>query len=334
MSSLSLTIQRCFRDKQGHSRSPADRGGADGLRSLGPGSGRILTGLALLGCFVWSYWPTIRDLFAFWQANEDYSSGQFVPLIALYLLWGKRTQLAELPVRTSGWGLGLLLVAQLIRFYGIYDLYGSLERYSLILTIIGTTWFILGTRCVLRLKWILLFLFLAIPLPNRVHSAVSLPLQDFATRSAVFGLELIGHLVVREGNVLRMSDQNTVAVAEACSGLRMLNAFAVVCVAMAFIVRRPLGQKALLVFSAVPIAVFSNTVRLVATVLLFEYAGSQTAERFFHDFAGITMMPFAIAALVLELKLLSWLRGNSSPSGDPDARKSPQPSKQAEMPHA
>jgi exosortase len=268
---------------------------------------RTWAGIALVGLFVWSYWPTLRDLFAFWQDNQDYSAGQFVPLIVGYMMWSRRRDLARVPVKTSWAGLVLLAMAQAIRFYGIYDLYGSLERLSVVLSIVGIVWFLLGTAFLLRTKWVLVFLLAAVPLPGRIHNAVAVPLQDFATRSAVFGLELLGRLVVREGNVLRIGEQQTVAVAEACSGLRMLNAFVVVCTALSFLIRRPLWKKGFVVLSAIPIAVAANTVRLVATVLLFEYASSETAEKFFHDFAGIVMMPFAVAAVMLELKLLDWL---------------------------
>lgn len=294
----------------------------------------VLVAFGLCIALAWSYWPTLRDLFAFWQENSDYSSGQFVPLLVLYVVWSRRAALKQLPLRTCWAALGLLAAAQAVRFYGIYDFYGSLERYSLILTVIALVWLLLGTRFVLQFGWPLLFLFLTVPLPNRIHNSLSLPLQDFATRSAVFGLETIGHLVVREGNVLRMSENNVVAVAEACSGLRMLNAFVVVCVALAFVVRRPLWQKSIVVLSSIPVAVASNTIRLVATVLLFEYVGGEFAQKFFHDFAGITMMPLAIVIAVAELKLLGWLTGNPDASGSPSRNPDQRPRLKPKLVHA
>lgn len=278
-------------------------------RKAGGMSSKLKTGIAVAvaTAFVWSYWPTVRDLVAFWQANEDYSSGQFVPLVGTYVLWSRRRELARTELTSCWAGFALLVAAQGLRFYGVYDMYGSLERYSVVLGAIGLAWFMLGTAFVLRFKWVLLFLFLTMPFPGRIHTAFSLPLQEFATSSAVFGLEMLGQLVVREGNVLRICDQSSVAVAEACNGLRMLNAFIVVCAALAFVIRRPLWQKAFVVASSVVIAILCNTLRLIVTVLLFKYLGSETAERFFHDFAGLMMMPLAIVIVVGELKLLDWL---------------------------
>ena len=77
-----------------------------------------------------------------------------------------------------------------------------------------------------------------------------------------------------------------VAVAEACSGLRMLTAFVVVAAALAYVVNRPRWQKAALVVSSVPVAILCNLARLVATAILFMLVSSEFGERFFHDFAG------------------------------------------------
>jgi exosortase len=166
---------------------------------------------------------------------------------------------------------------------------------------------ILGYAVARRLVWIWLFLLLTMPLPVSVHERLSIPLQDLATGSSVFCLELLGFLVVRQGHVLRLSDQTAVAIAEACSGLRMLTSFITVAATLAFLARRPAWQKAVLLISSVPVAILANTLRLVTTVLLFEWASGEVAHRFFHDFAGLTMMPFAVIVLVLELRLLRWI---------------------------
>jgi exosortase/archaeosortase family protein len=49
----------------------------------------------------------------------------------------------------------------------------------------------------------------------------------------------------------------------------------------------------LLLASAVPIALISNAVRIVATGLLYQFASSDAARTFNHDLAGWLMIPFA-----------------------------------------
>jgi exosortase/archaeosortase family protein len=81
---------------------------------------------------------------------------------------------------------------------------------------------------------------------------------------------------------------------------------------LAFVINRPRWQKMVLVLSSVPVALACNILRLVITAVLFLATSSETAERFFHDFAGLTMMPAAVALLAGEL----WLLGKIGPRAE------------------
>ena len=257
--------------------------------------------------FFWSYWPTLTGLWHQWQINQDYSAGQLVPLVALYVIWSRRSELAKLPIRTSWWGLAVLAASQLARIAGVLMGYGSIEQYSVVLAAFGLTLFTVGYPVTKRLVWVFVFMLLLAPLPRRIHGMLAMPMQNFATNSAVFGLEVLGYLVAREGNVLTLSAGNTIAVAEACSGLRMLTAFVMVGAALAFVIHRPAWQKAVLVAATIPVAVLANTLRLIVTAVLYESVNSEVGEKFFHDFAGLTMMPFAFAMLIGLLWGMNWL---------------------------
>ena len=87
----------------------------------------------------------------------------------------------------------------------------------------------------------------------------------------------------------------------------MLSAFVVVAATLAYVVRRPPWQKVALIVSSIPVAIACNLLRLVATALLFLMVSGEIAKTFFHDFAGWTMMPLAIAMLAVELWIMSKL---------------------------
>ena len=263
-----------------------------------------VTSTAIGVCLLWSYWAAVEDLVAYWWRNQDYSVGMLVPPTALYLIWRDRRRLAECVAGPAWWGLGLLVVAEIVRFAGVYFGVGSAARYALPAAVAGTTALLAGSAVFGRLRWVWVFLLLMVPLPARVHEMIAVPLQGLATRSAVFGLELLGYFVVREGNVLRLEGGQAVAVAEACSGLRMLMAFVFVASALAFVVDRPRWQRVILVLASVPIAVLSNSIRVVVTSLFVYYSGSAALTKGFHDAAGLAMMPLAIAGSFALLKFL------------------------------
>ncbi len=261
----------------------------------------------LVSVLLWSYWPTVVDLASDWQRDDDYSVGQLVPLAALYVLWHKRHVLRSCGIAPCWWGAGVIIAAQVGRALGLMFVYDSAQRYSLVLTVAGMVLLVGGREVFRRVGWVLLFLLLMVPLPGRLHNAISGPLQTQATTGAVFLLELLGITVYREGHVIVLNDSVPMAVAEACSGLRMLTAFVIVGSVFALLIERPAWQKIILVISTVPVAIVCNLIRLTVTAELFLAVGSEAAERFFHDFAGWTMMPLAIALLLAELWIMSLL---------------------------
>ena len=256
--------------------------------------------------FLWSYWPGFVDLWNIWQRSDEYSSGLLVPFLAVYILWSRRHDIAKCPIRPCIWGVFAFIAAQAVRVFGLFFMYGSAERLSVALSIAALVLLLFGWQLFRKVSTVLLFLCLMLPWPNRVQTAVALPLQRWATSSAVFCLEVLGYAVVRDGNIIHIGDA-TVAVAEACSGLRMVTAFFVVGGLVVLLVNRAWWEKLIIIVSSLPIALLCNTVRLAVTAIAFTVLSGEYWEKIFHDFGGYAMMPLALAAIIIELWLLTKL---------------------------
>jgi exosortase/archaeosortase family protein len=76
---------------------------------------------------------------------------------------------------------------------------------------------------------------------------------------------------------------------------------------VAFLISRPAWHRMILVISSVPIAIFCNLIRLLVTAFLYLLTSARVADAFFHDFAGIFMMPLAVMVLLAEVWLLDRL---------------------------
>jgi len=260
--------------------------------------------LLLIVVTIWSYWPTIRFLMKDWKGDDDYSAGQLVPLVALVFLWVERKRLRGCVLKPF-WtgGIVLLLLAQAARAYGLLFMYESAERYSLVLTLAGLVLMVAGWRVFRCVSWILLFLFLMVPFPGRIHNVISGPLRAMASTGSVYVLEAFIK-VGRQGNVLTLNGDTTVGVAEACSGLRMLTAFIIVAAFIAYMVKRPRWQKTVVLLSSIPVAIICNIIRIVVTAVLMLLVSAEVADKFFHDFAGVVMMPIAVLLMFGELWLM------------------------------
>jgi exosortase len=265
-----------------------------------------LTGLAaifVLIAFFWSYWPNLKELWNIWQRSDEYSSGLLVPFIAIYILWSRRHRIAQCSIRTCVWGIFAFVTAQAVRFFGSFFIYRSAERLSIVLSIIALVILLFGWELYKKAFTVSLFLFLMLPWPNRVQAAVALPLQRWATSSAVFCLEMLGYEVLQEGNIIHIGNA-TVAVAEACNGLRMVTAFFVISGLVVLLVKRTLWEKLIILMSSLPIALLCNTTRLTITAIAFTVLKGENWEKIFHDFGGYAMMPLALVMIVAELWLL------------------------------
>jgi exosortase len=256
--------------------------------------------------FLWSYWPGILDLWRVWNRSDEYSSGLLVPFLAVYLLWSRRRQITGVQRQSSLWGLLAFVTAQAVRFFGLFFMYGSAERLSIVLSVAALVLLLFGWEFFRKVSPIVLFLLLMLPWPNRVQAAVALPLQRWATSSAVFCLEVVGYEVVREGNIINIGNAS-VAVAEACNGLRMVTAFFVISGLVALLVERTWWEKLIVFVSSLPVALFCNTVRLAITAIAFTVLKGEYWEKIFHDFGGYAMMPLALAIAVGELWFLAKL---------------------------
>lgn len=267
-----------------------------------------LATLVLLTITAWSYGPTLTDLYKEWQRNDDYSAGQLVPLVAILFVWVRRKDLRACALQPSWWGgVTLLVLAYAARMYGLLFMFESAQRYSLVLTAAGLVLLVAGGQVLRRVTWILLYLFLMVPLPGRIHNLISGPLQRLATSGSVFVLEVFLPRVSQQGNIVMLNEDTPMAVAEACSGLRMLTAFIIVTGFIAYMVKRAPWQKAVLLVSSIPVAVACNIIRIVATALLMLLVSTEVGEKFFHDFAGVVMMPAAVLLVFGELWLMDRL---------------------------
>jgi exosortase len=263
-----------------------------------------ITSVGLAAAILWSYWPVLGEMAQKWAQDPQYSHAYLVPLFAAYLLWFRRS-LIDTDVWGPSWlGLPVLLVGVLMRLGGAFVFFDWLEAVSFLPILAGTVLMLAGPKA-LRWAWpTIAFLGFMIPLPYRLETALSLPLQTIATTVSTYVLQTLGRPAFAEGHIIVLNDVR-IGVVEACNGLGMLLLFFAMATAVAIVVRRHPIEKAVIVATAPLVAIAANVVRIVVTCFAHEYLNSHWADLFFHDLAGWLMMPFALGLLGLELYLMS-----------------------------
>ena len=262
--------------------------------------------LIFASAFFLFYQHTVSTLFYDWKTNPNFSHGFLIPFIAVYMGWCKKEELASIEAKPSRWGILILLAGMGLHVLGTLGAELFILRCSLILTLVGVIVFVYGFA-MLKALWIpAAYLFLMIPLPSIIWNKIAFPLQLFAARMSAEVIQLIGIPVFRERNILHLSN-TSLEVVDACSGLRSLTSLIALSGIFAFLAPLSAVKKSILFFSAVPVAVVVNVIRLSITAAMAYWISPETAHGFLHDISGLIVFGLALILIylifILELKL-------------------------------
>jgi exosortase len=265
------------------------------------------------------YLPAFRELVQVWWDDPNYGHGFFIPFLAGCMAWSRREKLGTLTVQPSAWGWLPLLAGLLLFIVGVaVEMVGGgrgglfTMGWSFILTLTGLVLLLLGRDFCKQMAIPLAYLAFMIPLPFSVFSVVTVPLQAYATSATTSALHLFGIPALREGTLIHLPAM-TLGVVEACSGIRSLLTLLAAAVALGFFTHKLLRwQRLLLVGSAVPVAIVTNTFRITGTGVLAYFFGEGVAQGFFHGFSGWGIFFVAAVLLCAEVFALTKLTGNTA----------------------
>jgi exosortase len=269
----------------------------------------------------WLYWSVAPRLVRQWANDDDYTHGFLILPLAMYFVWSDRGRLVNLPARPTLTGAAVLLVGLGMLVLGTAGAELFLQRSSFVVVIAGLVWLILGTSWLRVLAFPIAFLLFMVPLPAVVMNAVAFPLQLFAAQTATFCLQSVGIPVLREGNVIALAE-TTLEVAEACSGIRSLQALLALGAVYGYFTQRSIWKRWALVLLSIPIAIAANALRVSGTGFLAHYFGSEMAQGFYHSFAGWIVFVVAFLMLLACGGLLSRLPDRWAGRGADPARES------------
>jgi len=263
-------------------------------------------GLALLVLLVLLYAGIFARLCTQWVSDKNFQHGGIVPIFAAFVLWKTRDRLKAVPRSPSWSGLAIIIGSLLLLMLGEFGAELFLARVSLLFMIAGLVVLFHGWPLLRAAFFPWAFLFLMIPIPVIIFQKITFPLQLLASRIASETLPLLGVVVLREGNVMRLP-HSSLDVVNACSGIRSLLTLVTVAIIYGYLLEKEKWIRVLLVVAAIPIAVIANSFRVVGTGLLVEYWDPAKAEGFFHSFEGWLIYVVSLALLFAFHSLVSTL---------------------------
>jgi exosortase len=250
----------------------------------------------LCALVLWLYLPTLSHLVVQWWQDPNYSHGFFVPLFSLFVLWQERARLSAVKAQPSWSGLLLLGFGLCVLILGQMGAEIFLSRVSLLIVLAGLLVLFLGWNFFRAVLFPWGFLLLMIPIPEIVFGQITFPLQILASKVASDILPWLGVPVLREGNVIILPLM-PLEVADACSGIRSLMSLTTLAVIYGYLMESRVWLRVLLALASVPIAIATNSLRIVGTGLLVQYWDPEAGQGFFHEFQGWLMFVASLALL-------------------------------------
>jgi exosortase len=262
-------------------------------RSQLPWTAMLWFSVLLIACYA----PVLYGLVRQWANDEDMGHGFFVPLVAGYIAWQRRSELAAVKPVPNYWGLVVVVLGAMQMMLGTLGAQIFIARTAFLVSLIGVILFLGGTRVLKILAFPLFLLCFMFPIPAIVYARITLPLQLFASRVAEMVLGWFNIPVLRDGNVLELASQK-LSVVEACSGIRSLISLSFLSLVYGYFFDRKVWMRWVLLAATIPIAILANAARVTLTGMVSEYR-ADLAHGLFHTMEGWVLFLVALVLLVV-----------------------------------
>ena len=262
------------------------------IRSANAGYLMLLLGLVVV------VFPTMAFVSRVSWTTESGAHGPIVLFTGLWLLWRlwpSARPLVASPATAPV--IAALAVALPLYFVSRVAQIVEIQGYLMYAVVLVVIYAMIGLPAMRQLWFPLFYLGFMFPLPDTLVAAMTGPLKTMISHAAVSFLYQFGYPIGSAGVSIQVG-QFQLLVAAACSGLNSIVALTAISLFYVYLRHQADWRYAiLLTMMILPIAIFTNFVRVVVLILLTYHVGDAAAQGFLHNFAGLTM--FAIALLTI-----------------------------------
>ncbi|MGB8353011.1 MAG: exosortase/archaeosortase family protein [Chthoniobacteraceae bacterium] len=258
-------------------------------------------------------------LHGLWNPDGEYAYGWAVPLLAAFLYksrWDDRPA-PSLPIEFAAFfAIAFALLALPARWLqeaaperGVCTWSYAIGCVGISLSLIslagGMAWF----------RWFtfpFVFMLTAVPWPQSLETPVTNSLMRGMAGATVEVLCLIGIPSAQSGNLVHI-ETGVVDIAEACSGIRSLQAMVMISLFLGELFRLKPARRILLMVLGLAVTLLANVIRTVALSSI-GYSRGMSAVDHYHDTAGLAVLLLSLSITLITAYLL---RPAKSPASIP-----------------
>lgn len=260
--------------------------------------------------------------------DPTWQHGVLAPIMAGFLIWRRRRELATVPVQPSNLGLGLIIACLIIYWGGYRGNFYYLGYASIQMLLAAVVLWFWGWQMLWRLSFAWLVLCFAWPYLF-LEDTLAFKLRHLMVTATAELLQVIGVHVLQDGTRLISAAANGRAIGQwfnlnvdgPCSGLRSLFALMMVGLLFGYFRQRSFWRRSLLFVLTVPLAILANMVRILLLIggsmafgMEFAVGRGEEYTSNFHLIAGVLVFVVAVGGLMLSERLLNRFFGPEKPT--------------------
>lgn len=249
----------------------------------------LFVSIAYIQTFIWLIIRWIDN-------NSYYTHGFLIPLISTIIVYSKRRELSKIKIKPDNSGWSFFITGIFIHILSSIWQVGFSSGFSLIIVLIGIVLLFLGKEFFKHIWFPLFFLCFMIPLPLVFISVLAFKLKILASYIAVLVVNSFGMNAVREGSIIKTMNSYLV-LEDPCSGMRSLITLVALAALIAYLSKMSIVKKTVLVFLSIPVAIITNTIRILALALAIEIYGMGLAFAITDRVIGLLVFIFALLGL-------------------------------------
>ncbi len=227
----------------------------------------------------------------------DFSHGWVIPVVSVGIVFWRRRELAAAPKSVSYTGLVVVIASLLLHIFAMRAQQPRVSLVALVGLLWGIPYFLYGGAVARILMFPCAYLFLCFTAYVLVYFSFRLRLVSSILASGL--LSGMGIATERVGTALTSSAGGGFQfdVGDPCSGLRSLFVMTALAAPYAYFTQKTLFRKWLLFALSVPMAIVSNSLRIVTIGVVAQVFSLEVALKVYHDFSGYLV--FLISILLL-----------------------------------
>jgi exosortase A len=231
---------------------------------------------------------------AVWDESTAYNHCYLILPISAYLIWERRRVLAARAPQPNGWVLIAMLPVGIVWLFAAQAQIMEGRQLAAMSLFELLVLAVLGFEVWRVSAFALLYMYFLVP----SGAFLTGPMQDFAARFAVAGVELVGIPVYSNGLDIEVPGARFV-VAEACAGLRFLIASVALGTLYGYTMYRSWKRRAAFIVVSIIVPIIANGMRVWGIVVLGYWLGDAQAATADHLIYGWVFFSMVSVILIL-----------------------------------